>query len=63
MTFMKSFSVRKLLHVFYAVISATVLYTINACEKEYSCEGCLVINTVDTVITDSTLYTDFTIDG
>lgn len=60
---MKLFPSKKLIHGFYAVIGATALLTINACEKEYSCEGCLVTNTLDTVITDSTLYTDFTIDG
>lgn len=61
---MKLFFVRKLIHGFYAIIAAVSLLTINACEKEYSCEGCFVINTPpDTVITDSTFYTDFTIEG
>lgn len=61
---MKLFSVIKLIHGFYAVIGAFALLTFNACEKEYSCEDCFVINAPpDTVITDSTFYTDFTIDG
>jgi hypothetical protein len=60
---MKLFPGRKLIHGFYAVIGAAALLTINACEKEYSCEGCLVTNTQDTVVADSTLYTDFTVDG
>jgi hypothetical protein len=61
---MKGFFVRNFINGFYAVIAAITLLTFNSCEKEYSCEGCFVINIPpDTAITDSTLYTDFTIDG
>jgi hypothetical protein len=45
------------------LVATLCIALFSSCDKEYSCEGCYSNPGADTVITDSTLFTDFTING